>query len=159
MMRRSRSRWRKVSTWGIFLALGVGVLAGLGFFTFSYGEGWSYSSTDPRACANCHIMQPEYDAWQHSSHHAVATCVDCHLPHDFVPKYLAKADNGWRHSWAFTFQDFHEPIQMHSRSRNILQHNCMACHETTVHAMLAGRPIAEAPTCVRCHVDVGHGPY
>ncbi|MBI3465344.1 MAG: cytochrome c nitrite reductase small subunit [Planctomycetes bacterium] len=157
-MRHSSTWWRRASALGMFLALGVGVLAGLGFFTFSYGEGWSYFSTDPRACVNCHVMQPEYDAWQHSSHHAVAGCIDCHLPHALVPKYLAKADNGWRHSWAFTFQDFHEPIQMHPRSRAILQHNCTQCHETTVHAMLAGRPEEQAPSCVRCHADVGHGP-
>jgi cytochrome c nitrite reductase small subunit len=149
--------WAGLSPLGLFLALGVGVLVGLAWFTFGYGEGWSYFSTDPRACVNCHIMRPEYDSWQHSSHHAVAKCVDCHLPHALLPKYLAKADNGFRHSWAFTFEDFHEPIQMHPRSRRILQHNCLECHRTTVHEMLAGRDETEAPSCVRCHAGVGHG--
>jgi len=44
----------------VFAALGV--LLGIGGTTFNYAEGLSYLSTDPAACANCHIMQPQYDA-------------------------------------------------------------------------------------------------
>ena len=81
---------------GGLLLLGAlaGVLLGVGGYTFHYAEGLSYLSTDPAACVNCHIMQPQYDSWQKSSHHAVASCVDCHLPHDFIGKYIAKAENG-----------------------------------------------------------------
>ena len=61
-------------------AVAVGVLGGLGLVTFHYAEGTSYLSADPAACVNCHIMRPQYDAWQKASHHAVATCVDCHDP-------------------------------------------------------------------------------
>jgi cytochrome c nitrite reductase small subunit len=134
----------------------TGSLLGVGAFTFDYGEGTSYFSTDPRACVNCHIMQPQYDSWTHSSHHAVAGCVDCHLPHEFIPKYIAKADNGFRHSWAFTFQDFHEPIQINRRNSRILQHNCVNCHETVTHEMFVVDP-DEAMSCVHCHAGVGHG--
>ncbi len=62
----------------------VGVLIGLGGATVRYAEGLSYLSKDPEACANCHIMNPQYDSWQKASHHTAATCVDCHLPHEFV---------------------------------------------------------------------------
>ena len=65
---------------------------GVGGYTFLYAEGFSYMSDDPAVCVNCHIMQPQYDSWQKASHHTVATCVDCHLPHDFFRKYLAKAE-------------------------------------------------------------------
>src|SRR5215210_2063007 len=94
----SRSRRRRIMRVdkGKLLGLGVavllGALVGLGSFTFLYGEGISYFSTDPKACMNCHIMRPQYDSWSKSSHHAVAKCVDCHLPHTFIPKYIAKAD-------------------------------------------------------------------
>jgi cytochrome c nitrite reductase small subunit len=136
----------------------VGVLLGLGSFTLAYGEGASYFSRDPRACVNCHIMQPQYDSWQKASHHTAAVCVDCHLPHDFVGKYVAKADNGYRHSWAFTFQDFPEPIRITPRNARILQANCVACHADFVHAVLAGSTTAsDAVECVHCHADVGHG--
>jgi cytochrome c nitrite reductase small subunit len=140
----------------IAAAVALGALVGVGAFTFGYGKGFSYFSTEPEACINCHIMQPEYDSWQRSSHGHVAVCVDCHLPHEFVAKYIAKADNGWRHSWAFTFQDFHEPIKIHPRNARILQNNCIKCHETTVHDMLAGRPPEDANACVHCHAGVGH---
>ena len=142
----------------IALAVAVGALAGLGGFTFRYAEGVSYFSTDPRACANCHIMRPQYDAWQKASHHAAATCVDCHLPHTFFAKYLAKASNGWHHSKGFTLQDFEEPIHIKPRNSAILQANCLRCHEAMVHELVAGaRTERDAVECVHCHAGVGHG--
>lgn len=45
------------------IAAMVGVVAGIGLFTFQYAEGLSYFSTDPRACANCHIMNDQYASW------------------------------------------------------------------------------------------------
>ena len=137
----------------------VGVLLGTGAFTFDYGEGTSYFSTDPTSCANCHVMWPQYDSWQKASHHTVAKCVDCHLPHDTVSKYIAKADNGFWHSYGFTFQNFHEPIQIKPRNSHILQENCLACHQDMVHNLVAGATTDDdAVTCVHCHRDVGHGP-
>ena len=91
----------------------LGALLGLGSYTFVYAEGTSYLSNDPRACVNCHVMREQYDAWQKTSHHAAATCNDCHVPQDLFGKYLAKAIHGYRHSKAYTFEDFHEPIAEH----------------------------------------------
>ncbi|MFK7742760.1 MAG: NapC/NirT family cytochrome c [Planctomycetota bacterium] len=93
----------------------------MGGYTFHYGEGLSYFSRDPNACVNCHIMQPQLDSWQKASHHGVAVCVDCHLPQDFIAKYIAKAEAGYLHSKGFTFQDFPEPIKMREKSARILQ--------------------------------------
>lgn len=143
---------------GALLAIVIGSLAGLGGYTFKYGEGLSYFSKDPAACVNCHIMQPQYDSWQKASHHAVATCVDCHLPHDFIGKYIAKADNGYRHSKGFTFQDFPEPIFIKDRAAKILQKNCISCHTDLVHGLIAGAESeADEMQCVHCHRSAGHG--
>jgi cytochrome c nitrite reductase small subunit len=103
-------------------------------------------------------MQPQYDSWLKSSHHAVAGCVDCHLPHDFVGKYIAKAENGYHHSKGFTFQDFHEPIMIKPKNAAILQANCLRCHDELTHALLtvAARP-GDALQCVHCHQSAGHG--
>jgi cytochrome c nitrite reductase small subunit len=140
------------------LALTAGVLLGLGLYTFGYGKGFSYFSRNPAACANCHIMQDQYDSWQKGPHHASAACIDCHLPHDFVPKMIAKADNGWRHSKAFTLQNFHEPIQITPRNSAILQDNCLRCHGEFLHGVVAGSTTdADAVRCVHCHHGVGHG--
>src|SRR5262249_6929435 len=113
--------WRYAA---IGLCASIGVFLGLGLYTFWYAEGASYFSTDPRACMNCHIMREQFDSWQKSSHHAVAKCVDCHLPHDFIGKYLAKAENGFFHSKAFTLQDFPDPIRIKPRNARILTLNC-----------------------------------
>ena len=67
-------------------------------------------SSEPKVCANCHIMRAQYDSWQKSSHHHVAVCNDCHLPRGFVGQYVAKALNGFNHSKAYTLQNFAEPI-------------------------------------------------
>jgi cytochrome c nitrite reductase small subunit len=137
-----------------WLALGLlsGIPLGLGLFTFVYAEGASYLSSDPRACVNCHIMRSQYEAWQKGSHHAVATCVDCHLPHDFPWKYVAKARNGYHHSKAFTLQDFPEPIQITEYNAATLQQSCLRCHARLVHELLT-----DEVRCVHCHASVGHG--
>lgn len=147
---------RKRPLWPMLAAATVGILAGLGLMTFTYAEGFSYLSSAPRACVNCHIMRPEYDGWQKASHHSVATCVDCHLPVDFVGKYMAKALNGWNHSKAFTLQNFPEPIVITPLNARILQANCLRCHEDMVHNLAMARG-GEAPECVQCHEAVGHG--
>ena len=140
------------------LAVLIGVLFGVGGFTFLYAEGLSYASSDPKVCVNCHIMQPQFDAWQKSSHHAVATCIDCHLPHGFFGKWLAKGENGYRHSKAFTFQDFHEPIMITARDSRVLQDNCVDCHRAIVHDMGPGNGSQPGDVqCVHCHRSVGHG--
>ena len=136
--------------------LAIGLAAGTGVFTFLYAKGGSYLSNDPRACANCHVMREQLDGWQHSSHRAVATCNDCHTPHDLFGKAATKARNGFWHSFYFTTGNFHEPIQIKARNREIVEHNCRGCHEGTVGAMNAGHGRSEDLSCVRCHGSVGH---
>src|ERR1700755_1517599 len=80
------------------IAILVGACAGLGLFTFDYAEGLSYLSNDPKACVNCHIMNDQYAGWTKSSHHAAATCNDCHLTNSFPMYYVDKSVNGWNHS-------------------------------------------------------------
>jgi cytochrome c nitrite reductase small subunit len=142
---------------GLALALVLGILVGLGSYTFVYAEGSSYLRNDPTACVNCHIMREQYDGWQHSSHHAAATCNDCHVPHDLLGKYLTKASQGYRHSKAFTLQDFHEPIRITPDDLNVVQNNCLRCHEDFVDP-IRGAVHASATDCVHCHSHVGHGP-
>jgi cytochrome c nitrite reductase small subunit len=150
--------WRVRSWLLVALACAVGIALGIGGFTFRYAEGLSYLSTDPSACVNCHIMRPEYDAWQKASHHTAAVCIDCHLPEAFVPKYIAKAENGYRHGEKFTTGNFEEPITVKARGVEILEANCRRCHAALVHDI--ARDTGEARdqlSCVRCHRGVGHG--
>lgn len=164
------TRWPLIS---LVFALSLGALGGLGSYTFQYAEGFSYFKTDPKACVNCHIMQPQYDSWQKASHHTVAVCVDCHLPHEFVPKYIAKAENGWRHGKLFTTGGFKEPIEVQEFGKRILQANCENCHRDMIsemnrvdgvdasHPVLDyvsdGEPLDQQVLCTHCHSTVGHG--
>ena len=97
----------------VLLGIAVGVLVGIGGYTFIYARGASYMTNDPKACANCHVMNEQYDGWVKSSHRSVATCNDCHAPHDLIGKYTTKAINGFNHSFAFTSGRFPEQILDH----------------------------------------------
>jgi cytochrome c nitrite reductase small subunit len=156
---------------GLFQAVLVGILLGLSGFTFLYAEGLSYLSNDPAACANCHIMNEQHDSWRKGPHHAAATCNDCHVPSGFFRKYLAKARNGYHHSWGFTLQAaapdeagartvFVEPIRIKPANSQILQDNCLRCHGEMVHEVVRGSTwAADAIRCVQCHRAVGHGAH
>jgi len=130
----------------------AGSMAGLGLYTFLYAQGYSYFSNDPNACANCHIMRDHLDSWQKSSHHARATCNDCHTPHSLLPKLVTKAENGWNHSMKFTLQNFREPIRIRMSNARRLQANCLRCHQDMTDE------IGAEADCVHCHAGVGHGP-
>jgi cytochrome c nitrite reductase small subunit len=154
-------RGLKLTLPGLFLAALVGVLLGIGADTFYYANGTAYLSNDPAACVNCHIMRDQYDSWRHGPHHANATCNDCHVPHDFVGKWMAKAEHGYRHSKAFTLQNFHEPIQITPADRIIVRDNCVRCHEAKVSQLpgVIGHEGADsnALDCIHCHSAAGHG--
>lgn len=137
------------------LAVLIGALAGAGGHTFVTAHGWSYLSNDPGACVNCHVMREHFDGWQHSSHQRVAVCNDCHVPHDLIGKYAAKAEHGWRHSKAFTLQNFKEPIRITDADLRIVQDNCVRCHQAIVGEMHVS-PTGERAECVHCHRTVGH---
>jgi cytochrome c nitrite reductase small subunit len=143
----------------LILSAMVGIGAGSGGYTFCYARGWSYLFDDPKVCTNCHIMSEDYDGWQKAGHHTAAKCNDCHLPHQPILKYLAKGQNGWHHSEAFTTQNFHEPIRLKPQSYEVLQENCLRCHRDFVENILGERGVMHDPVdCVRCHAGVGHGP-
>jgi cytochrome c nitrite reductase small subunit len=137
------------------VAAAIGVAAALGGYTFVYARGYSYLTNDPQACANCHIMQNHYSAWLKSSHRAVAACNDCHTPPGLVPKYLVKAENGFRHSLAFTTGRFPEPLRITPADRRVAEKACRKCHEAIVQA-IEGHDEQGRTECVRCHATVGH---
>ena len=167
-------------------ALFVGLTAGLGLFTFGYARGYSYLTNDPRACANCHIMSEHYAAWTKASHRAVATCNDCHTPHDVIGKYTVKAKNGFWHSFYFTTGGYPDPLRITEGNRKVTEEACRYCHATITEAIDHGPgsvseaqrgaaagdstmrasasavggahagPAGEEISCIRCHMYVGH---
>jgi cytochrome c nitrite reductase small subunit len=143
-----------------------GSFAGAAAYTVRYAEATSYLSDNPKTCTNCHIMNEQYNSWSSSPHHARATCNDCHVPHDnLFNKFYVKGENGYRHSKLFTLQSFHEPIQITPMGRDVVNENCVRCHEgmtqdirlvaadsNRIHSQFTGDI-----DCIRCHTSVAHG--
>lgn len=141
----------------------VGILIGLCGYKFYISKAYTYLSDDPKACVNCHIMEPEYATWMHSSHGRNTMCNDCHVPHDNVfRKYYFKANDGLRHATMFTFRMEPQVIKMHSPGQRVVQENCIRCHSTLVSEVQAGKVTAEmahadnGKLCWDCHREVPH---
>jgi cytochrome c nitrite reductase small subunit len=143
---------------GIVLGAAIGVAVGTAVYTFAYARGWSYLTDTPGACANCHVMNEQYDGWIKSSHRSVAVCNDCHTPANFFGKYATKARNGFWHSFYFTTGRFEDNIQITPRSREIAEQSCRKCHQEVVGAIdaHAEQQGSAQVTCLRCHKTVGH---
>ena len=135
----------------------VGVALGASASTFDFAEGNSYLSDVPETCVNCHVMRPQYNSWERSRHHAVATCNDCHVPSDGLNKWIAKSANGWHHSKAFTLGDYPENIRIKPNNLAIVEANCIRCHGSLFHhATTTSASAVAADGCVRCHAGVAH---
>jgi cytochrome c nitrite reductase small subunit len=140
----------------VALAVLLGLLVGVGVFTFGYARGASYMTDDPSACANCHVMRTQFDSWMKSSHGKVAVCNDCHTPPGFVSKYATKAVNGFFHSLAFTTQRFPDEIYITERNFKVTEKACLKCHESIVTGIRGSRGHRDDVSCIQCHQTVGH---
>ena len=129
----------------------LGAVAGIGGYTFVYAQGGAYLTDDPAACANCHVMQGQYDGWRKGPHHAAAVCNDCHVPSGVLQRGLTKAVNGWHHSSAFTTGSYPDAIVIKASSKEVVEGQCKNCHADLVAAMGG-----EGVSCIRCHESVGH---
>jgi cytochrome c nitrite reductase small subunit len=144
-----RQSWKRI----FFMMLGV--LFGLGIFTFYYAKGGSYFFNDPESCMNCHIMREQFDSWNQSSHKKAANCNSCHTLKNVIGKYIIKGLNGWNHSLAFTTGNFPDPIQIRELNEKIVKKNCIRCHDIMTSQMNdAGS--SEELDCSVCHGNVGH---
>lgn len=158
--RTTRIRRRLLTPKNVLTAVAVfvvGSLIGVGLFTFGFAGGWAYFGTDPATCAQCHVMNDQYEGYLKGPHKAVATCNDCHTPHDnYVHKYAVKAENGFRHAVVFTADSMDENIQMLPYAQEITNNACLYCHEDFVADIHLGRTADEQSNCIECHSDVGH---
>ncbi len=146
------------SKWMVALSLLIGVGIGVGSYALVYAKGYSYLQDDPSACANCHAMRTQYDAWIKSSHHSAATCNDCHTPHNLIGKYAVKATNGFFHSFYFTSGHYPDTIQITHFDRTVTEAACRRCHQNITQAIDADEVHGQAKgiQCIRCHFSVGH---
>lgn len=140
----------------VTIGVAIGLVAGVGGYTFLYAKGGSYLTNDPAACANCHIMREHFAAWVKSSHRAVAACNDCHTPPGWVEKYATKASNGFWHSFAFTSGRFPDPLRIKPHNREVTELACRKCHQPIVEAIDTVHEGSGRLGCIQCHLSVGH---
>ncbi|MDR1808177.1 MAG: cytochrome c nitrite reductase small subunit [Propionibacteriaceae bacterium] len=141
----------------LLAAFCLGTAAGVAGFTLYYADAAAYLGSDPATCTNCHVMQPVYDAWTHGPHARVATCNDCHLPHDnIVHKYYVKAEDGFLHVSKFTLGLYPENIRIRQSSLAVTNQACLSCHADLTDSMFQAMGAGEEITCTRCHSTVGH---
>jgi len=135
-----------------------GMTFGLGCAVAAISNAASYLSDDPKACINCHIMNPEYASWQHSSHGRVTVCNDCHVPHgNLAAKLFYKAKDGSRHSLLYTLRRENQVIQAIPGSKKVIQQNCLRCHRNAVAGAVAPVHQSFERSCTDCHREVPHG--
>ncbi|MEA1886969.1 MAG: cytochrome c nitrite reductase small subunit [Bacteroidota bacterium] len=149
--------------WRLPVIIILGIFTGLALFAFHISRAPSYLSDKPEACTNCHIMAPQYTTWSHSSHREWTHCNDYHVPHDnFVNKYYFKAKDGLRHATIFTLRNEPQVIQIHQAGIDVVQDNCIRCHEQILMGFkyLAGESeqykAATERICWDCHIEVPH---
>lgn len=155
MTAEKKRKWQTPLLW---LCAVTGFAFGGGIFTFWYANGFGYLGSNPEACASCHVMRDVYNAYNAGDHARSATCIDCHLPQDFVGKWLGKAQAGLHHSYAFTFLETPAAFTATDQSKRWINQNCQLCHANFTHNVTTPSMAAntETLTCTSCHRHVGH---
>jgi len=141
---------KKKRFWQV-LGLLVLVAAGTGMFLGFGPPGLYAKSATPEFCAQCHVMESEYENWFHNAGHRRQKCVDCHLPNDNAARHAAlKGMTGMWDAFVFYSGRVPETIRISSRGAAIVKENCTRCHEQMVSR------INEDRDCWQCHRRLSH---
>ena len=146
----------KKLNWKILVLLAV--LGGAVGVFVAFGPPQLMAKTEsPLFCSSCHVMESQYEAWFNVGAHRTIRCVDCHLPHESViAYYFEKGRQGMHDVYVFSTGTTPELIRANEHSQEIIQQNCIRCHEETVESIVMG-PQAFDRNCWDCHRDVAHG--
>jgi len=163
----------------VLALLVVGIVLGVGgYLAF---DATLHATSTEKFCISCHEMADSPMAQlQQTAHYSnplgvTASCSDCHLPHEFVPKMVRKVEAArevWGHMTGIidTPEKYaaHAPA-MKEREINRLKANdsqeCRNCHQAE--RMLLAEQSAKAQrfhkrllsgkaTCIDCHQGVAH---
>jgi cytochrome c nitrite reductase small subunit len=108
-------------------------------------------SEQPAFCVQCHVMESQFDAWSHAGAHRRKMCVDCHLPNQNAAiHYIWKAIDGMKDVAVFYSGAVPERIELTAHGGEVVQQNCIRCHEQTV------RFVNPERKCWECHRRVMH---
>lgn len=131
-------------------------------------------------CVVCHEMDPMVIAYNDDVHSGKgktgvkAKCVDCHIPHDNLAKYvLVKAKNGLVEGYIHFFGEPDKidwKANLKNREHYVFDNGCTSCHANILENKLTS-PTAQRMhahyaklkgtdkeiKCASCHISAGHG--
>ena len=183
-MGKNRARWidkllHPSPTHSVLALVGLGLLLGV-VAVIAFDTAMHATSTE-EFCISCHEMEAHpYAQLKETPHFSNAyglhaTCSDCHLPQEFVPKMIRKVEAA-REVWGTmtgiidTPEKYaaHLPV-MKAREIARLQANdsqeCRNCHDTVrmqadLQSKMAQRfhqpKRMEGKTCIDCHAGLAH---
>ncbi len=157
----------------ITLAFIAGIVSWVGF-----NYGLEQTNTE-EFCVSCHSndVYPEY---LHTAHYlnrsgVKATCPDCHVPHEFIPKMIRKVQASrevYAHLMGYTDTiDKFNSRRLHMAEREWARlkannsQECRNCHnfenmdfsqQKTVAEKMHALAIKEEKTCIDCHKGIAH---
>jgi cytochrome c nitrite reductase small subunit len=141
----TRKKWLLIAGLLAFAVMALGAFVNFG------PPGLYAKSGTPEFCAQCHVMEAQYESWFHNGGHRRLKCIDCHLPNDNLPRHLAwKGIEGMWDSYVFYSGSVPDRIKLSDHGAAILQENCRRCHAETV------ARINEDRNCWQCHRRLSH---
>ncbi|PVX39761.1 periplasmic nitrate reductase subunit NapC [Pasteurella langaaensis DSM 22999] len=163
------------------MAVGVVVLLSAIGGILAWGgvnEGLEHTSTE-QFCSDCHMndVVPEYRQTVHYSNRSgvKAICADCHLPHEFLPKWTRKIQAAEEVYAYFTGKvDTKEKFEAHrlemaerewARMKANNSQECRNCHNFDDMDFTQQKKVAQemhrlaqqdGKTCIDCHKGIAH---
>lgn len=114
----------------------------------------AHATDGPDFCGSCHVMESEVDSYLHASHREVASCGDCHIPHDIITGSYYKAYTGVKDA-AFVMMGKTEHVEAGDLAKQIIQNNCLSCHSDLM-SMVGDTKDEYGRYCFDCHTTVRH---
>ena len=153
--------------------------AGIGFAAF-FNTGVAYTN-EMEFCTSCHSMQVNLEEYKQTIHYknpsgVQATCSDCHVPKEFLPKMVAKimAAKDVYHEILGTI-DTPEKYEAHrwgmasavwAKMKSSNSRECLTCHRlenmdlagqaTRSARSKHGNALDDGKTCIDCHKGIAH---
>jgi len=167
---------------GAFIAFVIGMMA-----TVSFDVGMQMTNTE-EFCTSCHEMQIPYKEFKTTTHFSSpsgvqASCSDCHVPKEFIPKMIRKVEAA-REVYHTVLGTFDTPEKFNAHRREMAErvwtrmHDndsqaCRNCHNTQRWVLEDQSRTAqkkhgqarkdrrvvkgqEAETCIDCHKGEAH---
>ncbi|MBZ4687884.1 MAG: cytochrome c nitrite reductase small subunit [Clostridia bacterium] len=109
----------------------------------------------PQFCGSCHFMGPWAQTWYHSAHREVASCNDCHIPHDFVRGSFYKAYTGSRDVVLTIAGKVPTAFYITEHGSQVVHENCLSCHGELMR-IVGDTKKGGGKYCFECHRNTPH---